>query len=253
MLKAIWAARWYLLLGFLVFTIVLAVTVPLHFVWRYVEPHLGNLPVQIQRVSGTVWNGQLQVNVPATGPLDIDWQLQPLPLLAAEADLKLRLIGDGIEVDTRAIVDKSQQLQIIDADGQLSTKHLRHVLAQGQASLQGDFELADLNTRIDITNQQILELDGRLIFSGGDVGFPVDGNPVQATLPLLVGQLSKEQEKSVLNINTQEGQAIGQAFMQNDGWGGVAIRRRFLDILGQQWPAEATADTVIFEVSQKVM
>lgn len=127
------------------------------------------------------------------------------------------------------------------------------MLRQGGASLQGDFEVSGLNASLDLANKQILDLSGQLTFTGGDVGFPVDGNPIQASLPLLVGKLSREDDKSVLNINTQEGLPIGQAFMQNDGWGGVAIRRRFLDILGQKWPANATEETVIFEVSQKIL
>ena len=127
------------------------------------------------------------------------------------------------------------------------------MLRKGRANLSGDFEISGLNAQVDLSSRQIHQAEGRIVFTGGDVGFPVDGKPIQSTLPLLVGDLKREQEKTVLDINTDEGLPIGQAFLQNDGWGGVAIRRRFLDILGQKWPAQATEETVIFEVSQKIL
>ena len=253
MLKAIWAARWYLLLGFFVFTITLIVTAPLHFIWRYAEPHAARLPVKIQRVSGTLWDGKAQLNSPRIGQIDLDWQLNALQLLMAKADLTLKASGQGFEVTAKGLLNSDQRLQLNDAEGFLSSDLLKPMLRRGKASLQGEFELSDLNAVLDLQNQQILDLNGRLVFSGGDVGFPVDGKPVQAELPLLVGQFKREESKSVLDIATQEGLPIGQAFVQNDGWGGVAIRRRFLDILGQKWPAEATEETVIFEVSQKIL
>ena len=253
MFKAIWAARWYVLLGFLVFTITLIVTTPLHFVWQFAEPHARNLPVKVNRVSGTLWHGQLQVNAPQVGAVDVDWQLNPWSLLAAKADLMLDVSGRGIRLSTDATLTLDQQLTLTDTDGELSSSLLRPVLQKGRASLQGDFELTGLNAQLDLASKQIQRIDGRVVFTGGDVGFPVDGKPIQSTLPLLVGQFSREQQKTLLDINTEEGQAIGHAFLQNDGWGGVAIRRRFLDILGQKWPAQATEETVIFEVSQKIL
>lgn len=253
MFKAIWAARWYMLLGFLVFVITLLATTPLHFVWQYAEPHARALPVKIQRVSGTLWHGQLQLQAPQAGLLDVDWQLNPLALLAARADLLLDVQGNGINLNTHALVSLDQQLTLSDTRGELSSALLQPMLRKGRANLSGDFEISGLNAQIDLTSRQIQQAEGRIVFSGGDVGFPVDGKPIQSTLPLLVGDLKREQEKTVLDINTDEGLPIGQAFLQADGWGGVAIRRRFLDILGQKWPAQATEETVIFEVSQKIL
>lgn len=253
MFKAILAARWYLLLGFFVFTLTLALTTPLHFVWRFAQPYAANLPVKIQQVSGTIWDGQLQINERQLGLLQVQWQLDQWQLLTAQAQLAVRVAGDGLQLEGSAVIDADQVLVIRQADGFLSSKHLGPLLRRGKASLNGEFELSGLNARIDIPTKQISDLEGQVLFTGGDVGFPVNGKPIQATLPLLVGQLARNGDKSSLDIRTQEGLDIGQAFLQNDGWGGVAIRRRFLDILGQQWPAEATEETVIFEVSQKIL
>ena len=56
-----------------------------------------------------------------------------------------------------------------------------------------------------------------------------------------------------MSITNTEGQDIGNGYVQPDGWAGIGIRRRFLDILGLQWPAEVDAEKVIFEASQKLL
>ena len=253
MFTAIWTARWYLLLGLFVFMISLAVTTPLHFIWRFAEPHAANLPVKITETSGTVFDGLIRIQNPQLGSLDVNWILSLRKLLLANADLDLDVSAVGLQLNSHLNVGLDRMLQVTNTTGLLSADHLQPLLRQGRASLEGDFEITGLTAQLDVEARQIHQLDGQLTFSGGDVGFPVDGKPVQATLPLLVGLLKRESDKSVLNIETQGGLPVGQAFVQDDGWGGVAIRRRFLDILGQKWPAEATEETVIFEVSRKIL
>lgn len=251
-MRTLWAAKWYLLLGLLCYLLVLAATAPLDFVWRQVKPGLPPLPVNVKQVSGTLWDGEAVVNVPRVGNLMADWTLSPVGLITGTADLELEIKGDELSFDGRVMASPSE-IQIEQANGNISTRYLKPVLRQGRASLEGSFELSGLNAIYSVSDKRILDAGGRLIFSGGDVSFPIDGRKVNATLPILVGKLSQALENTELNLETDEGQAIGRGYLQPDGWGGIAIRRRFLDILGQKWPAEATEDTVIFEVSQKIL
>src|SRR5690554_7246293 len=84
MLKRCWQARWYILLGLITFLVTLALTTPLHFIWRYLEPQIGGLPVEVSQIRGTIWQGRAQLKIqqlPVLGPIDSQWQLQFLPLL----------------------------------------------------------------------------------------------------------------------------------------------------------------------------
>jgi general secretion pathway protein N len=56
-----------------------------------------------------------------------------------------------------------------------------------------------------------------------------------------------------LVITNTDGQDVGKGYVQPDGWAGIRIRRRFLDILGLQWPNNVEAEKVIFEASQKLL
>src|SRR5690554_2650983 len=66
----------------------LALTTSLHFVWRYLEPQIEGLPVEVSQIRGTIWQGRAQLKIqqlPVLGPIDSQWQLQFLPLLTGQA------------------------------------------------------------------------------------------------------------------------------------------------------------------------
>ena len=56
-----------------------------------------------------------------------------------------------------------------------------------------------------------------------------------------------------ISFTDTEGNSIGSGYVQPDGWAGILIRRRLLDLLGQKWPADVSEEAVIFEVSQKIL
>lgn len=255
MLKRCWQARWYILLGLITFIITLALTTPLHFVWRYVEPQLQGSPVQISQVRGSLWAGRMQVNVPelaVLGNIQGQWQLELLPLLGGKAKLKLNLEGQDLRLKLPVSLSASTA-KIEGGEGFLQLEALNSLLQQQRGSAQGQVELQQLESTILWRAQSIQNLAGRLTYTGGEISLLVDGNPVNAEMPPLVGRLGMEQERAVVDILTLENASLLQGYLQPDGWAGLSLKRRFLDVIGQQWPAKAEADTVIFEVSQKVM
>ena len=71
---------------------------------------------------------------------------------------------------------------------------------------------------------------------------------------MLIADVVTEGDRFLVPVKTEEGQPLGELFLQNDGWGGVSVLKRALDVVGQPWPdKQATADTVVFEVSQKIL
>ncbi|CCK74667.1 conserved hypothetical protein [Oleispira antarctica RB-8] len=227
-------------------------TAPLAFIWPKVQPHLGRLPVQVELVSGTLWQGQARVNIPNVGKVTGKWDIQLSELLAGQLAANVNISGD--ELKFKGLVRGSaDQVEVIESEAFMSSRYLAPLLRQGNSSLIGDFELNKFNALFSVSDKQILAADGRLLFSGGDVSFPLDGKKISATLPILVGVIKKPAENVELVITNTDGQDIGRGYVQPDGWAGIGIRRRFLDILGLQWPAEVDAEKVIFEASQKLL
>ncbi len=251
-MSATWSAKWYLLIGLFSFIIFLGLTAPLEFIWLKVQPHVGRLPVQIELVSGTLWQGQARVNIPNVGKVTGQWDIQMSELFSGQLAANVKLSGD--ELKFKGLVrGNADQVEVIESEAFMSSRYLAPLLRQGNSSLEGDFELNKFNALFSINDKQILAADGRLLFSGGDVSFPLDGKKISATLPILIGLIKKPADNVEVSITNTEGQDIGNGYVQPDGWAGIGIRRRFLDILGLQWPAEVDAEKVIFEASQKLL
>lgn len=251
-LKSIWSAKWYLLLGLISYLIFLIITAPLSYVWPQVKPYLGPLPVSVERVQGTLWQGLVQLREPRLGAIVASWDMNVNELLVGNIAASMKVKGD--QLSFKGIVSASKtQVNIEDAKAFLSAKHLQPLLQQGRSSLTGDFELSKFSGIFSLENQQIVAADGRLLFTGGDVSFPLDGKTVSSTLPILTGLIQKPRDNVEVLIANTDGEKVGDGYVQPDGWAGISIRRRFLDILGLQWPANVAADKVIFEASQKLL
>jgi general secretion pathway protein N len=252
LLSAAWSAKWYLLIGLFSFIVFLGLTAPLEFIWPKVQPHMGRLPVQVELVSGTLWQGQARINVPKVGKVTGHWDIHLSKLFTGQLAASVEITGD--ELKFKGLVrGNADQVEIIESEAFMSSRYLTPLLRQGRSSLTGDFELNKFNALFSLKDKQVLAADGRILFNGGDVSFPIDGRKINATLPILVGVFNKPSDNVELTITNTDGQSIGSGYIQPDGWSGIAIRRRFLDILGQKWPADVDEETVIFEVSQKLL
>lgn len=259
MFRAVWAAKWYLMLGILAFTFILVVTTPIHFVWRYVEPMLGNMPVKLVQPSGNLWAGNVIVDAPQTGPVRTKWNLSPISLLFGRVELAFDAEGEHLRLEGLGDVagvfsGMPEHVILSDVSGFLDADALRPLLAQQSTVLEGQFELNRLNADVSIEQRQLLAASGQLTYSGGDLKTRVQNQSIATTLPMLVATIEMDGDKVVVPVVTADGDPLGQMFIQPDGWGGVTVLRRAVDIAGQSWPdKQAEADTVIFEVSQKFL
>lgn len=250
--SAIWSAKWYLLIGLFSYSVFLGLTAPLEFLWPKVQPYLGRLPVQVELVTGTLWQGQTRVKIPQVGKVTGQWDIQISDLFAGQLAVKVDLVGDELKFNG-IVRGTTEEIKVSGIEAFMSSRYLAPLLRQGKSSLSGDFELNDFNGIFSLNDKKILTADGRILFTGGDVSFPIDGKTISSKLPILIGDIKKPNENVEVAITNIDGQAIGDGYIQPDGWSGISIRRRFLDILGQKWPADVDEEAVIFEVSQKLL
>ena len=234
-------------------------TTPIHFLWKYAEPYARDLPVRIQNPTGTLWQGRADVGVPQAGTIAADWELSPLSLLLGNADLAINAEGENIRLTgaaqaTGLYAGLPERVIIEDLNGYLDSSALAPLLMQARANLDGSFELSRLNADISIADQGINDISGQLVYSGGQLRARVERQSIDTELPMLVANIVMDGPKVTVPVATADGEPLGQLFLQEDGWGGMTVLRRAVDIAGQSWPdKQADADTVIFEVSQKFL
>ena len=261
MLSSVWAARWYIILGTVTFLLTLLITTPLHFVWQYVSPVASQLPVRVSQPTGTLWQGSAKISAPTVGELDARWKInQPYSLLYGQLNLDLTV--DGETLNARGITRVSgllqgdpSAIQLEDFSGYLDAVALRSLLGPQQISLDGEFELSGLNLDVALAENRLLSASGQLVYGGGQVTYPMQrGRNQSADLPVMIATLETQGDNIVVPVVTEDGLPLGEGYLQQDGWGGLRVLRRAIDIAGQTWPdKQATEDTTVFEVSQKVM
>ncbi len=54
------------------------------------------------------------------------------------------------------------------------------------------------------------------------------------------------------NVNTTEGKSVARANIKTDGWASVAVQKRMIDLLGEPWSSKTSADSTVFELSEKL-
>ncbi len=133
MLRAVWSAKWYILLGLLAFILIVVATTPIHFLWKYAEPYARDLPVRIQNPTGTLWQGRADVGVPQAGTIAADWELSPLSLLLGNADLAINAEGENIRLTgaaqaTGLYAGMPERVIIEDLNGYLDSSALAPLL-----------------------------------------------------------------------------------------------------------------------------
>lgn len=249
-------AGWiYLLTGLLAFVVFLAITAPLHFVWPYLQPVLGPLPVKVQGVSGTLWNGHLQLQQAMVGDLALDWRLQPASLLTLAPQLEVRVDSANLNLKGQLIVTADRHIRLRDLDAFVDSRLLQPLLKRQRTEIGGTFEAENLAIDLELDNNQpqLVSASGRLLYSGGNASFPVQRKTVAATVPMLVGELGMANGVLTVPVMTTAREAVSQLFLKPDGWGGIKVQRRLLDVTAQPWNGKEGPDAIIFEVSQKIL
>jgi len=237
------------IVAYVVFLIAL---MPVNVVYKALAPK--NLPVDVVAVSGTLWDGNLVVNHPMTGQVSTDWQLSVLPLFWGQLALNIELSGNQLELDSHITAFPiSQTVTLGKTTGLVGQSLINKAIRQTQRTMEGDVEINIQALEYNFANKQALKADGNLVWLGGEVSYPVGRKTKRTTMPMLVAKLSEQQGRLLVDLQTTDGNGVAQAHLNTDGWGGVSIYKRMLDLINEPWPGNVGPDDVIFEVSERVL
>ncbi|MCG8609188.1 MAG: type II secretion system protein N, partial [Pseudomonadales bacterium] len=114
----------YLSFGLLMYVVFLLVSMPASWVWKMIEPHArpALVGVDVSQVSGTIWDGKLQVQYQRL-PVSIGWSFEFKPLLSGKLGLVLDARSGDAEVSLRALVNQDV-LAVDRLDGKLDLAQL---------------------------------------------------------------------------------------------------------------------------------
>ena len=242
--------RRLIIVSTLAYFVFLLAMLPLNLVYKWANP---TLPVQVVSVSGTFWNGEVVAKHKLTGQVRVNWTLSALPLLwgSAQADLKI----DSAGAQASAVVKASALTGEVDAKDvnvYVAAELINQALRANRVSMQGDVELSNASLVLNVFDRQAQSAQGNLVWVGGNVSYPKGRKTKNANLPMLVAKLAADNGELKADVTTADGLAVAKAYAKPDGWGGVSVMRRMIDLVGEPWPNKASPDSTIFDVSERL-
>ena len=236
----------------LAYFIFLIATLPLNVIYKLVDPK--DLPVQVLAVSGTVWKGEITVKHKSAGQINAGWQLSGLSLLMGSIDSAVQIKSRELNAEFNASFSMlSRTINLGALSGFIQAPLVNRLLQPNKVKIAGGLEILDLAVQYDLKQKYAQHAQGRVIWMGGDINYPKGRKQGQASLPMLIADFSADSGQLNMDLHTDENLSVAKASLKTDGWGSVSILKRMIDIIGEPWPSKASADSSIFEISEKVL
>lgn len=219
------------LLALLVFAIALF---PASLAWKSVSSMASGLPVKVERVGGTIWNGFFvgKLNNPVLrGPVVVSWDLKGLRLLMGEANVGLSLEGQAYRLSGSGhwgLWGKG----VADLNGDVQAHMLNQSLRQFDVSAQGVLKIEDLS--INLSGKKITKANGQISWSGGSVTAAGRGASDPIMYPAVTGLVSEVDGNLLLAVTeTQSKAPLGElGLLPEKNLGSVKVLQRVLTLAG---------------------
>ncbi len=226
--------RSLILIGLLSCLFFVVALLPASLVWRFVGDSLSGLPVTVDRVGGTVWNGYLQTRVQgavAPGPLVVHWDLKALRLLMGELALELKCEGGQYRLQGSGYWGLWGK-GVADVNGDVQAALLEQALADLGVSAGGAVKIEDVSARL--SGSRITSAGGNIGWSGGQVAVRSGPSPQTIDFPGIKGELAAVDGNLIVAVKETRGnQPLGElSLMPEQGLAGVKVLKRVLSLAG---------------------
>lgn len=238
-----------LLIGLLVYVVALVIWVPAGWIWHQASPHISLPPqVQVQRVSGTVWQGAAAVVI-AGYPVRAGWELGWPSVSSLQWPVSISIASSQSELNGEVTIGWPGSM-LLDARGLIAVSEFEDLIRQsGGAMIEGDVIIDRL--QVSWEDNRLADARGYGRWGGGPVSWPMGNQTGQANFPPMEADLDTTGNGIALTVQEQGGQ--GPAADANIQWNGtmeLRVYKRMVDLADQPWSGSAQPDDVIFRVRQ---
>lgn len=219
------------LLSAIVFAVALF---PAGLAWKMASGSMSGLPVSVDRVGGTIWNGFMvgRLNNPVLrGPIVVDWQLKGLHLLMGEAAVGLRVEGNAYRLDGSGhwgLWGKG----LSGVNGDLQAHLLDQSLRQFGFSADGVLTLRDVSA--NLSGKRITKGEGEISWTGGEINAPGSGTDGPIIYPPVLGTFEEVDGALQLSVKeTESNLPLGElSLMPEKNLGSVKVLKRVISLAG---------------------
>ena len=243
------------ILYFFIFLLSLLVSLILLFpatiLWEKVistEINTKQLGVDVQKVVGTLWNGQALVVYKGLSGI-VRWDVDATHLLGLSLPISINV--DSQVGFINAVVDFSvSNIQAEIKKAQIELAPLTPLFKAERVTLGGELFVNKLAVHIE--NNQVKSATGMASWSGGDIAYPAGSAVHQRNLPMFKAVFSTKSTGNI-NLSIRDSQAVFDvidADLTEDGNATLRITRRLLDLSDEPWSQNSREQDVVFKVKK---
>lgn len=223
---------------------------PASLVWKSVSGSMAGLPVNVEQVGGTLWDGYAEgvVRTPSfRGPVVIKWDLKALRLILGELRLGLRIEGQAFQLQG----DAFQGLWgkgFTELNGDVQAILLQDIMQDNGISVEGTLKVDQVGVKF--SSDRVSSAAGTISWAGGEVTAPGRGPSNPIMFPPVSGQLSEQDGNLILAVKeTKNNQPLGElGLMPEKGLASVKILQRVLTLAGME--NQGSDDKVLVNMQQ---
>lgn len=231
----------------------LVVYLPAGWVWSQAARHVP-VPeeVNVQQVGGTLWSGDAWLSLQGL-PLRLSWQLQPRSVIHGFVPLEWRVHSPGSEAEGSITTMLDGRVRILLRRARLDMAEvtarnlgIQPLRVPGVVTLESFFAVWD-------PARGFGDYQGRGQWPGGNVTWPMGGQPRQSSMPPLEAQLTSNNGQPELVLMEQEtSEPAVRLVVDAGGRAQVELYKRWINFLGLNFAPDAEPGDVVFRASQQV-
>lgn len=200
--------------------------------------------------SGRVHRGSGQLQIEQRDWGEVTWRLRPTGLLRGHLEVDFTLDGAGHEAVATARLAPGRQ-RLTGIEGRLTESGLSKLLAAYDIYPSGDVTLTDGS--LEAQGETLTAVHGDAHWSGGLVRYFLAGQGWTVALPPLDARLRLVDGQPLLVVLDPAGDELLDVRLDLQGWAHLRVRYRFIAMVGFPWPESPAPDTILIELSERVL
>lgn len=200
--------------------------------------------------SGRIHRGRGQLLIEQRNWGEVSWQLQPAGLLRGRLEVDFSIEGQGYEAEAKARIGLGRQI-ITGIEGELTESGLRGLLEPYDIHPSGHFTLSA--GHLEAQRDRLAAVNGDGHWTGGFVRYFLAGQGWTVEFPPLDARLRLVDGQPLLVVLDPAGDELLDVRLDLEGWAHLRIRYRFISMAGFPWPDGPAPDTILIELSERVL
>ena len=229
------------------YCIALVAMTPLSWLLPYIEPKLKPMGVHLAEPQGSIWSGQVEVLEKTIGRVNLQWDAKPASLFLLKLPLDVKLSNANLSLS--GIVNLGiAGPSLTHWSGYIDDRAFAQLYRSLRADVNGRLQLEDVAGAMS-WGKSLKEASGSATWSGGEITIPVGRTQQSYQVPMIVGDVSSDQDAWRFTAKGKAGQTFIDAELSRQGEGVVAVKSALAEAMDVPIP---NMGENIFKMSQQV-